>query len=65
MQAFFDMLLLDAAAVTTGVMFYEVNKTAGLLFIPYCLWLSFASAVIFRIYKDNNDKIEEVVNKDE
>lgn len=52
--------MLDAAVATCGYLFYQVNKTAGLLFIPYGMWLSIATALSYRIYKDNTDNSEKI-----
>ena len=36
--------------ITTAFLFYRIDKTAGLLFIPYILWVSFASYLTYSIY---------------
>lgn len=43
------ILLLIAIAINAGI-FYKVDKTAGLLFIPYFLWVSFASVLTYNIF---------------
>lgn len=48
--------LLTATATATAHMFYNINKTAGYLFIPYIAWLGFASALNYVIWRDNKDK---------
>lgn len=47
--------LLTAAAAGTGHMFYQINKTAGYLFVPYLAWLGMASALNYCIWRDNKD----------
>ena len=38
-----SLLLLAISAVYIGWNFYKINKTAGYCFIPYTLWLFFAT----------------------
>lgn len=33
-----------------GLAFYKIDKTAGLLFIPYFLWVSFAAFLTYNIF---------------
>ena len=35
------------------IKFWQINKTAGILLIPYLLWVSFASFLNYAIYKLN------------
>ncbi|EDX03239.1 translocator protein [Drosophila simulans] len=58
-----DIVALTAAASACGVLFYRVNKTAGLLFVPYVAWLGFATALNYAIWKLNPEK--EQAPKDE
>ena len=37
----------------TGIKFYRINKTAGFLFIPYFLWVTFAGYLNFMIWRLN------------
>ena len=48
--AFFWILLLDILVIIMIVRFYRLNKTAGLLQIPYLLWVLFASYLNLSIY---------------
>lgn len=41
--AFLEITLLWAAVVTTAVVFYRIDTWAGLLFVPYVLWVIFAA----------------------
>merc|ERR1712112_481641 len=45
--------------------FYSINKIAGLLFVPYFLWVSLATALTFTIWKKNGDNPKpEIVKKE-
>ncbi|KAM8718121.1 hypothetical protein ACLKA7_004774 [Drosophila subpalustris] len=48
-----DIVALTATAGACGVLFYRVNKTAGLLFLPYMAWLGFATALNYAVLKLN------------
>lgn len=48
--AFFWILLLIVLVVTMIIRFYNKNKTAGLLQIPYLLWITFAAILNLSIY---------------
>jgi benzodiazapine receptor len=48
--AFVDILLLLSMIVLTTIQFYPISRTAAYLFIPYILWVSFASILNFSIY---------------
>jgi tryptophan-rich sensory protein len=62
-QVFFNFHLLGAASihivillgfvVTTGIMFNKIDRFAGILYIPYIAWLTFASFVCFSIWRMN------------
>jgi tryptophan-rich sensory protein len=51
--AFADTLLLWAAIVATLVLFWRVSLLAGALLIPYLLWVGFASALNYTLWKFN------------
>jgi benzodiazapine receptor len=38
--------------------FFEINKTAGYLFVPYLAWVTFATALTASIWKRNKVKSE-------
>ena len=48
--AFFWILLLISLVVLMIIEFYKKNKVAGLLQIPYLLWISFASVLNLAVY---------------
>ena len=48
--AFVWLLVLLATVIYMTVKFYEINKLAGLLQIPYILWLIFASYLNFATF---------------
>jgi len=41
--AFFEIVILWLFILLTLIKFYKIKKTAGLLLVPYLLWVSFAS----------------------
>lgn len=51
--AFADILLLWLLIVTTLVLFWRVRPLAGVLLIPYLLWVSFASALCYSVWQLN------------
>lgn len=51
--AFYEANVLGATAAATAYFFYKINPVAGALFVPYILWLGFAIALSYRIFKDN------------
>ncbi len=48
--AFVWLLILLATVIVMTIRFYNINKLAGLLQIPYILWLIFASYLNFAIF---------------
>ena len=51
--ALIDIAVLLAVVVITAVLFWKKRQTAGWLLVPYLLWLSFASALNFQIWRLN------------
>ena len=52
--AFAEIVLLWAAIVATAISFAPISKTAAALFVPYILWVTYAAALNFSIWKLNN-----------
>ena len=52
----FTILWLNVALC--GLKFYSINKTAGLLFLPYLTWASLATALNFYVWRNNGDRPE-------
>jgi tryptophan-rich sensory protein len=48
--AFIEIITLLTFIILTTIHFYKINKTAGLLLIPYILWVSFASILNFSLW---------------
>lgn len=51
--AFIEILSLWVAIVATMIAFWRVTRLAGLLFVPYLLWVTFASALNYAIWQLN------------
>ena len=50
---FLEIILLWLAIAATVLMFFQVAKVAAILLIPYLLWVSFAAALNFTIWRLN------------
>jgi len=48
--AFLEILILWVAIIVTIRKFYAVSKNAGILLLPYLLWVSFAAILNFSIW---------------
>ncbi len=53
LHALIEILLLWVLILVTIISFYKINKIAGLILIPYLLWVSFATLLNFYIVKLN------------
>lgn len=51
--AFFDIILLWLAILTTIILFYRISKLASYLLVPYLLWVSFAAYLNYSIWMLN------------
>lgn len=51
--AFIDIILLWFAILATLIAFWRINKVAGVLLLPYLLWVSFAAFLNFTIWQLN------------
>jgi len=52
-ESLFLLLLLWILVFTIIILFYSINKIAGLLLIPYLIWLSFAFYLNYYIVENN------------
>ena len=48
-----EIMLLLIIIVINGLVFYKINKWAGLIFIPYFIWVSFATILTYNIFMLN------------
>ncbi|MEJ1963517.1 MAG: TspO/MBR family protein [Gammaproteobacteria bacterium] len=48
-----DVLLLLMSILATLIAFWRVERLAGVLFVPYLAWVSFASALNFAVWQLN------------
>lgn len=53
LHALIEILLLWVLILATIISFYQINKTAGLILIPYLLWVSFATLLNLSIVRLN------------
>ncbi|WP_097112715.1 TspO/MBR family protein [Arsukibacterium tuosuense] len=51
--AFLNIMLLLPLIIATALCFWRHNKLAGLLLVPYLLWVSFAAVLNFSIWQLN------------
>ena len=51
--AFIDIVLLWMAIAATTVVFWRRSTLAGILFVPYLIWVSFAAVLNFAIWRLN------------
>lgn len=51
--AFIELLLLLIFILITTFKFYKIDKIAGLLMIPYIIWVSFAAVLNYAIWMFN------------
>ena len=51
--AFFDIVLLWFSILATVLAFFSVRPAAGWLLVPYLVWVTFASALNFSIWRLN------------
>jgi len=48
-----EIILLWSAVLATTFLFYQAKRLAGLLMLPYLLWVTFAAALNFAIWDLN------------
>ena len=52
--AFAEIVLLWAAILATAISFAPVSKIAAALFVPYLIWVTYAAALNFSIWRLND-----------
>lgn len=56
--AFVEVMALWLAVLATTLLFFEVNYWAGLMFLPYLVWVTFASMLTLAMWRLNRDAPE-------
>ena len=51
--AFAEIIILLIFIIINTIMFWKINKWAGILMIPYILWVAFASFLNYNIWQLN------------
>jgi len=51
--ALIDLIVLVILVAITAAMFRRVHRSAGYMLLPYLLWVSFATALNFQIWRMN------------
>jgi tryptophan-rich sensory protein len=49
--AFVDIVLLECAIIGTTIAFWRISQAAGVLFLPYLAWVSFATVLNFAVWR--------------
>ena len=55
-QALAEILCMDIAAAATMYSFFQINPVAGMLMVPYQMWLTLATALNYSIAMNNEDE---------
>lgn len=48
--ALIEISFLLVATIVNAIVFYKIDKNAGLLFIPYIIWVGFATVLTYNIF---------------
>lgn len=51
-----EVLCTDIAVAATMYAFFQINTIAGMLMVPYQIWLSLATAINYRVAIDNEEE---------
>jgi tryptophan-rich sensory protein len=51
--AFIEILVLGLMIIANIIAFYDIDKRAGILLVPYMLWVSFATVLNYSIWQLN------------
>lgn len=54
-QSLIEISGLYATVLACTYSFYNVDEVAGMLMVPYIAWLSLATALTYRVWRDNKD----------
>lgn len=52
-----DVLLLLALIIATMISFWRIKPLAGVLLVPYLLWVSFAAALNYSVWQLNSQAL--------
>lgn len=52
-EALVEVVLMWIAIAITLVAFWRLHTSAGILFVPYILWVSFATALTYSVWRRN------------
>ncbi|XP_063629777.1 translocator protein-like isoform X1 [Cydia splendana] len=63
--ALIEIGVLTGAATITTISFASINKTAGLLMLPYLAWLGYATHLTYYAWKNNPEPVKITEVKDE
>lgn len=55
--AFLEILLLLGLIAATAVSFWRIRRSAGLLLVPYLLWVCYAAALSLSIWQRNAEHL--------
>jgi tryptophan-rich sensory protein len=53
LAAFIDIIILWLGITATLVAFWRIRPLAGLLFVPYLVWVTFAASLNYAIWRMN------------
>ncbi|MBB3998234.1 TspO/MBR family protein [Aureimonas pseudogalii] len=54
--AFLDVVVLALTVAATLLAFWPIDRTAGLLLVPYLAWLGLAAALNLSVWRRNRDR---------
>jgi len=56
-MAFVDVILLWAVVASTLIAFWRHSKVAGVMLVPYLLWVTFAAALNYSVWQLNQGRL--------
>ena len=54
--AFLEVMCLWLSIVVTMLAFFKIEAASALILIPYLLWVSFAAALNYRVWRLNSER---------